>query len=44
MIGDSVNLSESMISGKVASEYAPGCKSANEIAELWKYVYTLLNK
>ena len=44
MIGDSVNLSESMISGQVASEYAPGCKSAAEMMQLWKYVYTLLNK
>jgi chromosome partitioning protein len=44
MIGDSVNLSESMITGQVASEYAPGCKSATEIAELWIYVHTLLNK
>lgn len=44
MIGDRIDLAESMIGGLAVSEYAPSSRSADELTKLWTYVSEQLRK
>jgi chromosome partitioning protein len=44
MLGDRVDFAESMIDGLAVSELSPKSKSTEEVAQLWRYVNSLLQK